>query len=199
MLPPLVRARPAASHGALPSHNCRLLGVDFKVKFVDIEDQRVKLTIWDTAGQERFRTLTSSYYRGAHGVILVYDVTSRDSFDSVRTVWMRELQTYANPDEMVLMLVANKIDKAAERTVSTAQGQDFAKDLSALYMECSAKTKVGIQNAFEELVQTILHSPRMLQARRAAEESAAASRRLEMHNEAAPGSSSGGGGGGCSC
>lgn len=197
MLPLLVRARPAASHGALPSHSCRLLGVDFKVKFVDIEDQRVKLTIWDTAGQERFRTLTSSYYRGAHGVILVYDVTSRDSFDSVRTVWMRELQTYANPDEMVLMLVANKIDKAAERTVSTAQGQDFAKDLSALYMECSAKTKVGIQNAFEELVQTILHSPRMLQARRAAEESAAASRRLEMHNEAAPDSPSGGGG--CSC
>lgn len=184
-------------HGA-PSPNRRLVGVDFKVKFVDIEGQRVKLTIWDTAGQERFRTLTSSYYRGAHGVILVYDVTSRDSFDSVRTVWMRELQTYANPDEMVLMLVANKIDKAGERTVSTAQGQDFAKDLSALYMECSAKTKVGIQNAFEELVQTILHSPRMLQARRAAEESAAASRRLEMQNEAAPDSSSGGGGG-CSC
>lgn len=89
-----------------------LVGVDFKIKVLDMENgERVKLTIWDTAGQERFRTLTSSYYRGAHGVILVYDVCSRDSFASIQNIWMRELRTYAEPEEMILMVVANKIDK----------------------------------------------------------------------------------------
>ena len=80
-------------------------------KVVNIEGNKVKLAIWDTAGQERFRTLTSSYYRGAHGVILVYDVTCRPSFEDVQRVWLRELQTHADTDEMVIMIVANKIDK----------------------------------------------------------------------------------------
>lgn len=78
---------------------------------LEVGGEKTKLTIWDTAGQERFRTLTSSYYRGAHGVVLVYDVTSRPSFENLSLIWLRELQTYANLDEMVLMLVANKIDK----------------------------------------------------------------------------------------
>lgn len=73
--------------------------------------RRVKLTIWDTAGQERFRTLTSSYYRGAQGVILVYDVTNRDSFLHVRDTWLRELETYGDLQSLVLMLVGNKVDK----------------------------------------------------------------------------------------
>lgn len=140
--------------------------------------QRVKLTIWDTAGQERFRTLTSSYYRGAHGVILVYDVTSRESFTSVRDVWMRELQTYAEPGAMVLMLVANKVDRASARQVASEEGQALAKELAALYMECSAKTRLGIAAAFSQLVSTIMHSPRLAAARREAEETAAAQRRL---------------------
>lgn len=142
------------------------IGVDFKVKFMEVEDQRVKLTIWDTAGQERFRTLTSSYYRGAHGVVLVYDVCSRESFDGLRQVWMRELKTYSNPEEMILMVVANKIDKEGQRKVTNEEGLEYAKELSALYMECSAKTKVGIVAAFEELVHTIMHSPRLLAVRK---------------------------------
>lgn len=82
---------------------------------MDLEKgERVKLTIWDTAGQERFRTLTSSYYRGAQGVILVYDVCSRDSFASIQSVWLRELTIYAEPEEMILMVVANKIDKVVQ-------------------------------------------------------------------------------------
>lgn len=84
---------------------------------MELEGERVKLTVWDTAGQERFRTLTSSYYRGAHGVVLVYDVCSRESFDGLRQVWMKELQTYAVPEEMILMVVANKIDKVGVGTV----------------------------------------------------------------------------------
>ncbi|PJF19423.1 putative Ras-like protein Rab-18 [Paramicrosporidium saccamoebae] len=140
------------------------VGVDFKVKFMELEGERVKLTVWDTAGQERFRTLTSSYYRGAHGVVLVYDVCSRESFDGLRQVWMKELQTYAIPEEMILMIVANKIDKVR------------VGELSALYMECSAKTKVGIVAAFEELVHTIMHSPRLAAVRKESEQN---TRRLQ--------------------
>jgi Ras-related protein Rab-18 len=69
------------------------IGVDFKVKHIDMNGKRVKLTIWDTAGQERFRTLTSSYYRGAHGVVLVYDVTRTDSFENLEQ-WLKEVQLY---------------------------------------------------------------------------------------------------------
>jgi Ras-related protein Rab-18 len=69
------------------------IGVDFKVKHLDMSGKRVKLTIWDTAGQERFRTLTSSYYRGAHGVVLVYDVTRTDSFENLEQ-WLKEVQLY---------------------------------------------------------------------------------------------------------
>jgi small GTP-binding protein len=74
-------------------------------------DQRIKLTIWDTAGQERFRTLTSSYYRGAQGVVIVYDTSKRSTFDNVEAIWTKELDTYADMDEMTLMVVGNKVDK----------------------------------------------------------------------------------------
>lgn len=124
-----------------------------------MEGERVKLTIWDTAGQERFRTLTSSYYRGAQGVVLVYDATSGESFNNLRSIWQKELQVHADINEMVLMVVANKIDKEGQRTVSRDEGIEYAKDLSALYMECSAKTKIGVQAAFEELVHKIMTSP----------------------------------------
>jgi Ras-related protein Rab-18 len=135
------------------------IGVDFKVKFIEMEGKRVKLTIWDTAGQERFRTLTSSYYRGAQGVILVYDVANRESFESLRNTWIQELLAYANMDKLILMVVGNKIDK--ERTVSTEEGQQLAKELSALFMEASAKTRAGVLPAFEELVHKIMHTPRV--------------------------------------
>jgi Ras-related protein Rab-18 len=87
------------------------IGVDFKVKTLQIESgNRAKLAIWDTAGQERFRTLTPSYYRGAQGAILVYDVTCRETFTKL-DVWLNELETFSNKPDIVKMLVANKIDK----------------------------------------------------------------------------------------
>uniref|UniRef100_A0A4W6BVS6 RAB18B, member RAS oncogene family n=1 Tax=Lates calcarifer TaxID=8187 RepID=A0A4W6BVS6_LATCA len=86
------------------------IGVDFKVKTLAIDGNKAKLAIWDTAGQERFRTLTPSYYRGAQGVILVYDVTKRDTFTKLEN-WLNELETYTTRNDIVKMLVGNKIDK----------------------------------------------------------------------------------------
>jgi Ras-related protein Rab-18 len=100
------------------------IGVDFKVKHLDIGGKRVKLTIWDTAGQERFRTLTSSYYRGAHGVCFVYDVTRTDTFENLEQ-WLKEVQLYApnNGESVVKLLVGNKID--LDRKVPRGRGRSM--------------------------------------------------------------------------
>lgn len=140
------------------------IGVDFKVKYISIPGaegpQKIKLTIWDTAGQERFRTLTSSYYRGAQGVIFVYDVTSLDSFTHLSDVWLPEMETYASSDDVVKMVVGNKLDmESSLRQVSRQEGQRFAMERGALFIECSAKTRVGVQQAFEELCLKIAETP----------------------------------------
>ncbi|KAF0311740.1 Ras-related protein Rab-18-B [Amphibalanus amphitrite] len=140
------------------------IGVDFKVKTINVDGNKVKLAIWDTAGQERFRTLTPSYYRGAQGVILVYDVCSRASFTKL-DMWLNELQTYANRTNIVKMLVGNKIDMVGDaaipenRAVSRQEGLAFARRHQMLHIESSAKTKEGVQLAFEELVQKIIQTP----------------------------------------
>ncbi|KAG1937866.1 ras-related protein Rab-18-B [Pimephales promelas] len=133
------------------------IGVDFKVKTISIDGNRAKLAIWDTAGQERFRTLTPSYYRGAQGVILVYDVTRRDTFTRLEN-WLNELETYCTRNDLVKMLVGNKIDKD-NREVDRNEGLKFARKHSMLFIEASAKTRDGVQCAFEELVEKILQTP----------------------------------------
>ena len=132
--------------------------MDFKVKVLNVNRKKVKLTIWDTAGQERFRTLTASYYRGAHGIILVYDVSRRETFDNLKEIWLREVEMYSGGGTVVKMLVANKVDMET-RAVSKEEGQELARSLGTIFFECSAKTKVGVQNAFEELNLKILDSP----------------------------------------
>lgn len=134
------------------------IGVDFKVKQLQIEDRKFKLSIWDTAGQERFRTLTSSYYRGAQGVVLVYDVSSRPSFTAL-TSWFREISTYCSP-EVVKIIVGNKVDKEMfGRQVGKEEGAEFARKMGCLFVECSAKTKVGVEEAFSDLVLRIIETP----------------------------------------
>ena len=122
------------------------------------DKKKIKLTIWDTAGQEKFRSLTSSYYRGAQGVVLVYDVTRPETFKDLKEIWLKELEVYADLDDLILMVVGNKIDLEEERQVSREEGGQLAKELSALFMESSAKTKVGIKAIFEELVRKIVQN-----------------------------------------
>lgn len=137
------------------------IGVDFKVKHMDVNDKRVKLTIWDTAGQERFRTLTSSYYRGAQGVVMVYDVTRRDSFENLEQ-WLKEIKLYSpnNGEGVVKLLVGNKID--LERSIPREEAEAWARSQGMLFLEASAKTKMGIRQCFLEVVQKILEDPDLL-------------------------------------
>lgn len=143
------------------THIQSTIGVDFKVKHMDVMDKRVKLTIWDTAGQERFRTLTSSYYRGAQGVVMVYDVTRRDSFENLEQ-WLKEVKLYSpnNGEGVVKLLVGNKID--LDRKVPREEADDWARSQGMLFLEASAKTKLGIRQCFLEVVQKILEDPDLL-------------------------------------
>eukprot|EP00879_Flechtneria_rotunda_P003109 GHRR01003330.1.p1 GENE.GHRR01003330.1~~GHRR01003330.1.p1 ORF type:complete len:205 (+),score=51.42 GHRR01003330.1:70-684(+) len=138
------------------------IGVDFRVKYLTLNGKRVKLAVWDTAGQERFRTLTSSYYRGAQGIIFVYDVTRPESFENLERIWMKEVDIYSNIEDSVKMVVANKVDLESERAVTKQQGHDFARNMGCLYVETSAKTNIAVQQAFEELVLKILETPALV-------------------------------------
>jgi Ras-related protein Rab-18 len=138
------------------------IGVDFRTKYVTQQGKRLKLTIWDTAGQERFRTLTSSYYRGAHAVIFVYDVTRRETFDSLGEIWMQEVDMYSTIENAIKMVVANKVDRDTDREVTTEEGQNFARSHGSLFVETSAKADVAVTQAFEELVLKVLETPHLL-------------------------------------
>ncbi|KAJ3810480.1 ras family-domain-containing protein [Lentinula aff. lateritia] len=130
------------------------IGVDFRVHKMDVNGKKVKLSIWDTAGQERFRTITSSYYRGAQGIILVYDVSSRESFDALPR-WYSELETYVS-DSVVKILVGNK---EFSRQVPTAEASAFAERMNSLFIEASAKMSVNVKETFQEVVEKIIDTP----------------------------------------
>ncbi|KAI0300611.1 ras-domain-containing protein [Multifurca ochricompacta] len=133
------------------------IGVDFRVHKMEVKGRKVKMSIWDTAGQERFRTITASYYRGAQGVILVYDVSSRESFEALPR-WLNELETYV-PAEVVKIVVGNKLDKEYSRQVPTEEGKAFAQLTGCLFVEASAKTAVGVTEAFNDVVTRIIDTP----------------------------------------
>jgi len=122
------------------------IGVDFRFRTVKIEQKTVKLQIWDTAGQERFRTITSAYYRGADGIIMVYDVTKQDSFDHVND-WLREVNRYAT-EETCKLLVGNKCDKVKEKKVQFEDAEAFANGLNIPLLETSAKNADNVEKAF---------------------------------------------------
>ncbi|XP_018497609.1 ras-related protein Rab-3 isoform X1 [Galendromus occidentalis] len=133
------------------------VGIDFKVKTVFRHDKRVKLQIWDTAGQERYRTITTAYYRGAMGFILMYDVTNEDSFKCVQD-WVTQIKTYSWDNAQVVLVVSfpgNKCDMEDERVVSTDRGRQLAEQLGLEFFETSAKENINVKQCFERLVDII--------------------------------------------
>mmetsp|Transcript_3838 Transcript_3838/g.5445 ORF Transcript_3838/g.5445 Transcript_3838/m.5445 type:complete len:207 (+) Transcript_3838:50-670(+) len=128
------------------------IGVDFKIRTIDLDGKTIKLQIWDTAGQERFRTITSSYYRGAHGIIVVYDVTDIDSFNNVKQ-WLYEIDRYAC-ENVNKLLVGNKCDME-NKAVDYATAKQYADQLEIPFLETSAKTGDQVENAFMKMAAEI--------------------------------------------
>lgn len=129
------------------------IGVDFKIRTIELDGKVVKLQIWDTAGQERFRTITSSYYRGAHGIIIVYDVSDLESFNNVKQ-WLQEIERYA-VDNVNKLLVGNKCDMASKKVVSYKTGKDLADNFNMPFIETSAKNAHHVEEAFVTMAAEI--------------------------------------------
>lgn len=122
------------------------IGIDFKIKNINLEGKRIKLQIWDTAGQERFRTITTSYFRGAQGILLVYDVTDRATFMSIRN-WVAQIQMHADVN-VNKILIGNKCDMADQRVVTFEEGENLAKEYNIHFFETSAKQDFNVEKAF---------------------------------------------------
>jgi Ras-related protein Rab-1A len=129
------------------------IGVDFKIRTIELEGKTVKLQIWDTAGQERFRTITSSYYRGAHGIIVVYDVTDNDTFTNVKQ-WLQEIDRYAS-EGVNKLLVGNKSDLTSKKVVEYSVAKEFADQLNIPFLETSAKNATNVEQAFLTMAKQI--------------------------------------------
>jgi len=129
------------------------IGVDFKIRTIQLDGKTIKLQIWDTAGQERFRTITSSYYRGAHGIIVVYDCTEPDTFSNVKQ-WLHEIDRYAT-EGVNKLLVGNKSDLEAKKQVESATAQEFANSLGIPFLETSAKNSSNVEQAFMTMASEI--------------------------------------------
>ncbi|KAG8345853.1 ADP ribosylation factor family Ras of Complex Roc domain [Trypanosoma vivax] len=129
------------------------IGVDFKIRTLNLEGKVIKLQIWDTAGQERFRTITSSYYRGAHGIIIVYDATDMESFNNVKT-WLSEIDKFAS-ENVNKLLVGNKCDLVTKKAVDTQMAKEFADSLGIPFLETSAKEASNVEEAFVRMATDI--------------------------------------------
>ena len=129
------------------------IGIDFKIKLIQVKDQRVKLQLWDTAGQERFQTITTSYYKGAMGVILVYDCTQRATFNSVVN-WLKQVNEHAE-DGVLRILVCNKID-LANQAVSQEEGQALATKYGLEFYMTSARSGEGVETLFSGVCDKVI-------------------------------------------
>ncbi|XP_058747038.1 ras-related protein Rab-2-B-like [Vicia villosa] len=135
-----------------PVHDVTI-GVEFGTRMITIDSKPIKLQIGDTAGQEMFRSITRSYYRGAAGALLVYDITRRETFDHLAT-WLEDARQHAS-SSMIIMLIGNKSDLSKKRVVSTEEGEKFAKENGLIFMEVSAKSAENVEEAFVKTAGTI--------------------------------------------
>jgi Ras-related protein Rab-1A len=130
------------------------IGLDYRLKTMKLKNgKEIKLQIWDTAGQDRFRAITRNYYKGSHGILLLYDVTNVKSFENIKT-WVSSIREEASKD-VVVYIVGNKIDNAKNRKVETEEGKELAEELGFPFMETSAKNNINVSETFEDLVERI--------------------------------------------
>jgi Ras-related protein Rab-1A len=129
------------------------LGLDFKIKTIKTDNKYIKLQIWDTGGQERFKTITRSYYRGCHGIIIVFDITNRNSFDNIRN-WIYEINNHS--ENTCNILVGNKLDLIDKREITYKEGKEFADMYDLKYIEVSASNNINIDNIFDFLSKELI-------------------------------------------
>ena len=131
------------------------IGMDYKIKNYELENGAIiKLYIWDTAGQDRFRSITSNYYKGADGIILIYDITKQETFNNVRN-WITSIKEEA-PAKVVLILVGNKVDDEKNRAVQQSEGEKIADEYNLPFLECSSKSDINVTETFDVLVKKIV-------------------------------------------
>ncbi|XP_046637323.1 ras-related protein Rab-30-like isoform X1 [Daphnia pulicaria] len=145
------------TQGIFPPGQGATIGVDFMIKTVEIDGLKIKLQIWDTAGQERFRSITQSYYRSAHALILVYDVSAQPTFDCL-PVWLREVEEYASP-KVLRVLVGNKVDRD-DREIPPAVGEAFSRMNNMYFIETSAKDCSNVDKLFQEIARELIQTMR---------------------------------------
>ncbi|XP_076961040.1 ras-related protein Rab2BV-like [Bidens hawaiensis] len=147
------------------------IGVEFATRTIQVEGKVVKAQIWDTAGQERYRAITSAYYRGAVGALLIYDITKAQSFENVRR-WLRELRDHADAN-IVIMLAGNKADLTHNRAVQETDGQALAEQEGLVFLETSALEAYNVEKAFQMILLDIykIASKKALAAQEAASSS----------------------------
>eukprot|EP00735_Rhodelphis_limneticus_P013180 TRINITY_DN672_c0_g1::TRINITY_DN672_c0_g1_i1::g.28862::m.28862 TRINITY_DN672_c0_g1::TRINITY_DN672_c0_g1_i1::g.28862 ORF type:complete len:210 (-),score=11.83,sp/Q05737/YPTM2_MAIZE/44.94/3e-56,Ras/PF00071.17/3.4e-56,Miro/PF08477.8/9.9e-19,Arf/PF00025.16/2.6e-17,Gtr1_RagA/PF04670.7/1.1e-09,GTP_EFTU/PF00009.22/1.8e-06,MMR_HSR1/PF01926.18/0.00041,SRPRB/PF09439.5/0.001,PduV-EutP/PF10662.4/0.047,ATP_bind_1/PF03029.12/19,ATP_bind_1/PF03029.12/1.1,FeoB_N/PF02421.13/0.2,FeoB_N/PF02421.13/4.7e+02,G-alpha/ len=138
-----------------PSHYLATIGVDFSVQTVQYKGKTVKLQVWDTGGQERFRSITQQYFRGAHGVMLVYDITKRKTFEAL-PYWLEDVSKYCTRNDICCILVGNKVDLESQREVRTEEALHYAEQNGLPFLETSALKVYNVQQAFLELVELML-------------------------------------------
>ncbi|XP_077292484.1 RAS oncogene family member Rab14 [Arctopsyche grandis] len=132
------------------------IGVEFGTRIIGVSQQKIKLQIWDTAGQERFRAVTRSYYRGAAGALMVYDITRRSTYNHLSS-WLTDTRSLTNPST-VIFLIGNKADLESQRDVTYEEAKQFADDNGLMFVEASAKTGQNVEEAFLETAEKIYQS-----------------------------------------
>jgi len=135
-----------------PVHDLTI-GVEFGSRTITVANQQIKLQIWDTAGQEKFRSITRSYYRGAAGALLVYDITRRETFDHL-TTWLEDCRKFSSQN-ITIMLIGNKSDLEHSRVVSREEGERFARENGLFFLETSSKTAQNVEEAFINVAKDI--------------------------------------------
>lgn len=170
------------------------IGVDFEIKPIQIDGKTVNLQIWDTAGQERFRTITTSYYRSADAILLVFDLTDEKTFQNLEA-WMEDVRLYAQR-HVEIMLLGNKVDLNDDRVVEYRDAKAYADKNNFQYFETSAKTKINVDKAFTKLTQTV-YATKLASLQKSSADSSA--RRVSLNSGNAAAGSGGEGDKGCAC